>query len=130
MHSEGHFSLQAEITYPALGQVFSEMSDADLVAHVHEGVVEAGMGVDRMSEPVFEDVQRLRHAYVVYTKGYEAEVSLVREWALSLGIELHGRFGSFDYLNVDGCVVRSKELATMLNGRETALPPIPSGSEP
>jgi protoporphyrinogen oxidase len=122
---EGHFSLQAEITYQP-GERFLDMADADLVAHVHEGIVAAGM-VDPTSIPVFEDVQRLRHAYVVYTKNYEVAVSVVREWAKSLGIELHGRFGSFDYLNVDGCVERSQALATSLNGRETALPLVPSG---
>jgi protoporphyrinogen oxidase len=100
------------------------MTDTDLVQHVHEGIVAAGM-VDAASVPVFDDVQRMRHAYVVYTKGYEVAVSVVREWAKSLGIELHGRFGSFDYLNVDGCVVRSRALATSLNGRETVLPSVP-----
>ncbi len=120
---EGHFSLQAEITYPP-GERYLEMTDADLVRHVHDGIVAAGM-VDAASVPVFEDVQRIRHAYVVYTKGYEVAVSVVREWAKNLGIELHGRFGSFDYLNVDGCVVRSQALATSLNGRETALPSVP-----
>jgi protoporphyrinogen oxidase len=123
---DGHFSLQAEITYPP-GEGFLDWSDTDLVRHVHRGIVEAGM-VDVESEPVFEDVQRMRHAYVVYTKGYESRVAVVREWAKSLGIELHGRFGSFDYLNVDGCVERSQALATNLNGRETALPTVASGA--
>lgn len=122
---EGHFSLQAEITYPP-GERFLEMTDAGLVRHVHDGIVAAGM-VDAASVPVFEDVQRMPHAYVVYTNGYEVAVSVVREWARSLGVELHGRFGSFDYLNVDGCVARSQALATSLNGRETALPSVPSG---
>jgi hypothetical protein len=53
--------------------------------------------------------------------------SVVREWAKSLGIELHGRFGSFDYLNVDGCIAKSQALATTLNGRKTALPTVTSG---
>jgi protoporphyrinogen oxidase len=122
---DGHFSLQAEITYPP-GEEFLKMTDADLVQHVHDGIVAAGM-VHGASEPVFEDVQRMRHAYVVYTKGYEVAVDVVRQWARSLGVELHGRFGSFDYLNVDGCVVRSRELATTLNGRETALPTVSNG---
>ena len=120
---EGHFSLQAEITYPP-GDGFLNMTNADLVGHVHEGIVAAGM-VDAGSVPVFEDVQRMRHAYVVYTKGYEVDVAIVRAWAKGLGVELHGRFGSFDYLNVDGCVARSQELATTLNGYETALPSVP-----
>ena len=76
------------------------------------------------SEPVFRDVQRLEFAYVVYTNGYEDAVAMVREWARSVGVTIHGRFGSFDYLNVDGCVRRSQELATELNGRTTPLPSV------
>jgi len=49
-------------------------------------------------------------------------VALVREWARGVGVSIHGRFGSFDYLNVDGCVRRSQELASELNGRATPLP--------
>jgi len=70
---------------------------------------------------VFADVQRHRHAYVVYTVGYERHVETVRRWAESHGVHIHGRFGSFDYLNVDGCVLASLDLAARLNGRPTSL---------
>jgi len=119
---DGCFSLQAEITFPP-GDGYLAISDENLVTHVHEGFVSSGL-VDPDSEPVFSDVQRLEFAYVVYTVGYENAVASVREWARSVGITIHGRFGSFDYLNVDGCVRRSQELASELNGRKTPLPSV------
>jgi protoporphyrinogen oxidase len=121
---DGCFSLQAEITFPP-GSGYLEIAEDALVAHVHEGFVSAGL-VDPASEPIFRDVQRLEFAYVVYTNGYEEAVASVREWAQSAGVTIHGRFGSFDYLNVDGCVRRSQELATVLNGRTTPLPSVGS----
>ncbi len=124
---DGCFSLQAEITFPP-GDGYRKIADDTLVAHVHEGLVSSGL-VEAGSEPVFHDVQRVESAYVVYTNGYESTVATIREWALEAGITLHGRFGSFDYLNVDGCVQRSQELARVLNGRETALPSVPRPSE-
>lgn len=119
---DGCFSLQAEITFPP-GDEYLRISDEELVAHVHEGFVSSGL-VESGCELVFRDVQRLEFAYVVYTNGYEDAVAIVRKWAQSVGITIHGRFGSFDYLNVDGCVRRSQELATELNGRTTSLPSI------
>jgi protoporphyrinogen oxidase len=119
---DGCFSLQAEITFPP-GDDYLEIADETLIAHVHEGFVSSGL-VEPESEPVFRDVQRLEFAYVVYTKGYEDAVASVREWAQSVGVTIHGRFGSFDYLNVDGCVRRSQELASELNGRVTPLPSV------
>jgi protoporphyrinogen oxidase len=117
---DGCFSLQAEITFPP-GDGYLKVADEDLIAHVHEGFVSSGL-VESGCEPVFRDVQRLEFAYVVYTNGYEDAVALVREWAEGVGVTVHGRFGSFDYLNVDGCVRRSQELASELNGRTTPLP--------
>ena len=117
---DGCFSLQAEITFSP-GDGYLAVADEDLIAHVHEGFVSSGL-VESGCEPVFRDVQRLEFAYVVYTNGYEDAVALVREWARGVGVSIHGRFGSFDYLNVDGCVRRSQELASELNGRATPLP--------
>lgn len=119
---EGCFSLQAEITFPP-GNGYLSMSDSDLVQHVHNGYVASGL-VEALNEPIFQDIQRFEHAYVVYTNGYEKNVQIVKDWAKSLGIIIHGRFGSFDYLNVDGCVIKSQELASELNGYPTSLPTI------
>jgi protoporphyrinogen oxidase len=119
---DGCFSLQAEITFPP-GNDYLKIADEALITHVHEGFVSSGL-VEPDSEPIVRDVQRLEFAYVVYTKGYEDSVALVREWAQSAGVTIHGRFGSFDYLNVDGCVRRSQELASELNRRLTPLPSV------
>jgi protoporphyrinogen oxidase len=119
---DGCFSLQAEITFPP-GDDYLKMTDEALVTHVHEGFVSSGL-VAPGCEPVFRDVLRIEFAYVVYTNGYEDAVASVREWAQNLGITIHGRFGSFDYLNVDGCVRRSQELASALNGHATPLPSV------
>jgi len=60
---------------------------------------------------VFSAVERFERAYIVYTRDYEVDVDLARAWFASRGIILHGRFGAHEYLNVDGCLGRSIELA-------------------
>jgi protoporphyrinogen oxidase len=102
------------------------MSDDDVVGHVLDGLIR--YGVVPVSDPlVFSDVQRMQYAYVVYTVGYEAQISTVRSWAESHKIHIHGRFGAFEYLNVDGCITRSVEMASHLNGRPTTLDEITLG---
>ena len=45
----------------------------------------------------------------------------MRSWTEAQRVLIHGRFGAFEYLNVDGCIIRSVELASRLNDRETTL---------
>lgn len=119
---EGCFSIQAEIVTSPTGSDLKQTDD-DLIEHVHRGLLDHAV-VRPDQRVVFADVQRFEHAYVVYTVGYEEHVKTVREWAESQGVHLHGRFGSHDYINVDGCVIRSRDLASRLNGRPATLPAI------
>ena len=124
---EGCYSIQAEITDLAGGPTLA-MSDDELVDHVHAGLV--GYGLVPSSHPmVLRHVQRLEYAYVVYTVDYERHVEVVRRWGEDRGLFVHGRFGAFEYLNVDGCVQRSLEMATRLNGRPTLLAEV-AGARP
>jgi protoporphyrinogen oxidase len=124
----GCYSIQAEIT-DRVGGASLSLSDEELVGHVAKGLVGYGL-VSEAHALVFSDVQRLQYAYVVYTVGYEAQVEAVRSWAETQGVFIHGRFGAFEYLNVDGCVIRSLEMARRLNDRETSLGEVvlPEGS--
>ena len=121
----GHYSIQAEITDRRGGPSLAH-SDDELVEHVHEWLIKYGL-VPEDHPRVLADVQRLEHAYVVYTVDYERHVETVRQWMETQGVHIHGRFGAFEYLNVDGCVNRSLEMATRLNGRPTSLDEIDLG---
>ena len=118
----GYFSLQAEITFPP-GEDYLAFNDSYLIEHVHNGFVASGL-VASSNPPIFENVQKFHNAYVVYTNDYKENVQFIRDWAESIGLIIHGRFGSFDYLNIDGCIEKSQTLASKLNGRFTELPKI------
>jgi protoporphyrinogen oxidase len=125
----GHISIQAEIT-AAPGDPVLTRPDRFFVDHCIEGLRENRV-IAEDHELVYSRVDRFSHAYVVYTPGYERDLEVVRAWAEANRIHLHGRFGSFEYLNVDGCVIRSRELASRLNRRQTDLPAvsIPPGTD-
>ena len=124
----GCYSIQAEITDREGGSSLA-LSDDELIAHVHGGLVRYGL-VPESHPLVLSHVQRLEYAYVVYTVDYERHVETVRTWAEAQGVFIHGRFGAFEYLNVDGCVIRSLDMATKLNGRPTMLDEISLESIP
>ena len=125
---DGCYSIQAEITVDRPDGL-AGWSDTFLVDHCADGLRANGV-VPPGHDLVFSDVQRFRHAYVVYTQGYERCVADVKAWAEAWGVHLHGRFGAFEYLNVDGCIARSLELATALNGRSTSLSEVSIDAEP
>ena len=108
----GHFSVQAEITTERDSEVV-EWSDDKVVGHVLEGLRERALLPDDV-EHVFTCVERFEHAYVVYSNGYESDLELARAWFEDQGIVLHGRFGSHQYANVDGCLRQSIDLARRL----------------
>ena len=113
------YSIQAEITSTPGGPELA-MQDGSVVDHVV-----AGLRRNRIlradEEPIYSRVDRYQYAYVVYENGYEERFRFVRKWLESQGIHPHGRFGAFEYLNVDGCVIRSIELAERLNRRPTSI---------
>jgi protoporphyrinogen oxidase len=108
---EGHFLVQAEITAPPGGDVMRWSDDA-VNAHVLAGLRSRGIAPE--TEPVMVSIERYERAYIVYDAGYQERLAPVLAWFRARGIYPHGRFGSHNYLNVDGCVRQSVELATEL----------------
>jgi protoporphyrinogen oxidase len=107
--SENHFLIQAEITVTESGAAWF-MSDSELIEHVI-----AGLKVRKLLEisdfPIFEYVERIKDAYVVYPNNFEDKRQSVIEYFRTQGIFLNGRFGSHNYLNVDGILLQSIELS-------------------
>ncbi len=103
----------AEITCNAGDDVWSSPDEA-LVEHV----VERGdaLGVFRRSDVIASRVARTRHAYVVFDRHHRRNLDLVKAYAGRIGIRLLGRFGQFDYINTDQCLLRAAALAEELGG--------------
>jgi protoporphyrinogen oxidase len=108
----GCFSIQADITTTPGSELLSWTDDA-VVGHVLDGLRERSLVPDG-AELIFKAVDRYRYAYVVYTQGYEKDLRIAADWFASRRIILHGRFGAHQYVNVDGCLNNSIELARKL----------------
>ncbi|MCF8033506.1 MAG: FAD-dependent oxidoreductase [Desulfarculaceae bacterium] len=109
---QGSSHLVAEITVPP-GDPLLKASEDELVGRVAGQV--ADLCAITPSEVTASDVQKLKHAYVVYDQGYLANREKVYAWLDGLGLYTCGRFGSFEYLNMDQCLEQARGLAAQLN---------------
>ena len=107
--SENHLLIQAEITVTESGHAWF-MTDAELIDHVINGLKKRKL-LEQSDIPTFQYVDRIKGAYVVYPTGFEEQRQAVIEYFKTQNIYLNGRFGSHNYLNVDGILIQSIELA-------------------
>jgi len=73
------------------------------------------VNVIRKRDVIASDIRRIEYAYPVYDMAYAKNVAVVREYFAALGVELLGRFGQFDYINMDECLRRAQVLAAKLD---------------
>lgn len=104
----GTATLMAEITYRE-GDACSRSTDREIVDSVLEGLLELGFIEDKKAN--FWDVQRVKYAYVIYDLGHRKNVDTVKGYLASIGISVCGRFGEYEYLNMDQVIGHARELA-------------------
>lgn len=109
----GMSSAMAEITCDFRDDVWSRPDEA-LIEHVVDKLV--GFGMLRREDVVASRVGRTRYAYVVFDQEHRKNLDAVHAWAREVGIEPLGRFGQFDYINTDQCILRGLDLAKRLGG--------------
>lgn len=100
----GGSSVMAEVTY------LGARPDPETTAReTVDGLVRCG--VFRREDVAFTRVFDNRYAYILYERGIEARIDAVRTYAASVGLDLAGRFGNYNYYNSDRCVRAALDLA-------------------
>jgi protoporphyrinogen oxidase len=93
----GHHSIQAEITF-AKDSKIGDMGDDQILDHVITGLTKRQLIKGKV---IVKDIKRSKESYIVYNEGYEVIAEKIRQYFLDNGITLIGRFGYFEYVNVD-----------------------------
>lgn len=78
-----------------------------------EEMVEAGKKFKYLIKPI--DFNVSDHAYVVYDKNYSKSVNGIKAYLKEIGIESIGRFGEWEYYNMDLCMLSAINLAKKIN---------------
>ena len=112
-HQDGA-AYMVEVTYRQ-GDWIDQLSDVDLKNKIAEGLKKIGF-VKETSDATFLNVTKHKYAYVLYELKHKANMDLIRKYYCSRNIYLNGRFGNFEYWNMDKVVRESKKLADEILG--------------
>lgn len=114
-HKDGTATYMAEITYRK-NDLNDKASDEELTQKVIEGLETIGF-IDSKDDVNFTDLKRFEYAYVIYDLKHRQNMDAIKEYFAKQGIYLNGRFGSFEYLNMDAIIKQSKNLAENIKGK-------------
>lgn len=107
---DGTTRIMAEVTYRA-GDWISQLSDRQLLDRVADDLARIGFISGR--EGIISDtIIRQKFAYVIYDLDHRRNMKIIRDYCEDgLGLALHGRFGEFEYINMDAVIERSMKQA-------------------
>lgn len=105
-------SLVAEISTHK-GHALYNVSDSILVQMVIDSLCKTGL--IKKNEITTTDIKNIEYAYVVHDLNHLKNMEILRKFFVSIGIKLLGRFGEFEYINMDAVIARSLNLAEQLN---------------
>ncbi len=114
-HKDGTATYMAEITYRK-NDLNDKASDEELTQKIIEGLETIGF-IDSKEDVNFTDLKRFEYAYVIYDLKHRQNMDAIKEYFAKQGIYLNGRFGSFEYLNMDAIIKQSKNLAENIKGK-------------
>ncbi|MCK4385256.1 MAG: FAD-dependent oxidoreductase [candidate division Zixibacteria bacterium] len=101
-----------EVTYRK-NDLLDTSSDEQIIERMIEGLLKIGF-IDEKEDVNFTALRRFPFAYVIYDLDHRKNMDQVKAFYAKEGIHLHGRFGEFEYLNMDGVIRRSMEKSTVI----------------
>jgi len=111
-HKEGTVTYMMEYTYRD-GDKTAELSDDELKELFIDGLMKIGF-VYNTSEVQAFTMKRFPYAYVIYDLDHKKNMAEIRKYFNSQGVYLNGRFGNFEYLNMDAVVAESRKMGEMI----------------
>jgi len=112
------YTLIAEVSFKDEGELFT--SSYRVLRRVVEGLEE--VGILKGSEVEVSEVWLWRDAYVIYDSIRSGIVNRVREKLERVGVFMLGRFGEWEYLNMDAVFSRARDTALKVLSYLNKLP--------
>jgi protoporphyrinogen oxidase/dTDP-glucose pyrophosphorylase len=111
-HKNGTVTYMMEYTYRD-GDKTAALPDKELQERFIDGLFKIGF-VYETSEVQAFTLKRFPYAYVIYDLHHRENMKIIREYFSRQGVYLNGRFGNFEYLNMDAVVAESKKMAGII----------------
>lgn len=113
-HSQEEATYMVEVTYRK-NDYTDNLSEDELKNRIREGLVSIGFAKDT-KDAEFIDITRYQYAYVIYDLEHTQNMNYIRDFFERERITLNGRFGNFEYWNMDRILRESFELSKRLIG--------------
>ncbi len=117
-HNQGTATYMMEYTYrdgdPAAAWSAEQVREA-----FTDGLIRIGF-VESAGEVLLFTARRFPYAYVIYDAAHKQNMAAIRQYFGSQGLLLNGRFGNFEYWNMDRVVSESRKLAESI-GKDFSL---------
>ena len=107
-HSKKEATYMVEVTYRKNDYV-DTLSDEDFRNRIKDGLVKIGFA-KKSNDIEFIDITKYEYAYVIYDLEHSSNMEYIRNYFNNEGILLNGRFGNFEYWNMDRILRESLEL--------------------
>lgn len=111
-HRREGATYMVEITYRA-GDYTDSLSEDEIKCRIEDGMVYLGFA-QNSSEISFINITKHRYAYVIYDLHHRKNMNAIRSYFKAEGIHLSGRFGNFEYWNMDKVLREAGNLAARL----------------
>ncbi|MDR3348949.1 MAG: FAD-dependent oxidoreductase [Acidaminococcales bacterium] len=108
-HQPGTATYMMEYTYRG-GDPIAALPDVKLREAFTDGLKKIGF-LQNEEEIISFTLKRFQYAYVIYDLRHRANMAAIREYFKEQGVVLNGRFGNFEYWNMDAVVAGSRKCA-------------------
>lgn len=111
-YKSGSATYMAEVTYRE-GDYTDSLPGVELERRIASGIVRLGFA-EKEEDVSLLNLTRHQYAYVIYDLHHKENMSAIREYFAEEGVYLNGRFGNFEYWNMDKVLRESKTMAEEL----------------
>lgn len=103
--------------YIHIGNFFSPKMNYTITESIGEKTREEMIRYGKMDPTLIRPIEFniSDHAYVVFDEQYRDQTSAIFEYLKQVGIKTLGRFGQWDYFNMDICILEAMKLADKIN---------------
>jgi len=107
-------TLLVEITYRK-GDLIDKKTDADILERIVNDLVKVGF-VDSRDDLISSEIRRVEYAYVIYDLHHKKNMKIIKDfYEDELNVLLCGRFGEYEYLNMDAVIERCLDKTKKIN---------------
>ncbi len=115
-HSKKEATYMVEVTYRKNDHI-DTLDENTFKEKIKDGLVKIGFA-KKTSDVEFIDITKYQYAYVIYDLNHTENMEYIRKYYSKEGIILNGRFGNFEYWNMDRILRESYELKDRLIGKD------------